>query len=90
MAKVTTKFPNNLLEDSLDEIDPQLRVSSGMDGILRACDKEFSLCTNYPKSRGDLFNTWMKENYPGVLLLHVERATGSRQDLVVEGDGATF
>jgi len=90
MAKVTTKFLNNLLEDSLDEIDPWLRVSSGMDGVLRACDKEFSLCANYSKGHGDLFNTWMKENHPGALLLHVERASGSYQDLVVEGAGAMF
>ena len=57
MAKVTTNFLKKLLEDSLDEIDPRLRVSSEMDGILRACDTEFSLCANYPKGHGDLFNT---------------------------------
>ena len=32
----------------------------------------------------------MKEHHPGVLLLHVERATGSRNDLIVEGSGAVY
>ena len=90
MAKSTTKFLNNLLEESLEAIDPRLRVSTGMEGMLRACDKEFSLCANYPKGHGELFCTWMKENHPGALLLHVERTAGSRQDLIVEGAGAIF
>ena len=90
MAKSTTNFLNDLLADSLEVIDPQLRVSTGMEGILRACDKEFSLCANYPKGHGELFGTWIKENHPGALLLHVERTAGSRQDLVVEGAGAIF
>ena len=85
-----TKFLNNLLKDSLDEIDPKLRVSTGMEGILRACDKEFSLCANYPKGHGELFNEWMKEHHPGALLLHVERTAGSRNDLLVEGSGAVY
>ena len=67
-----------------------MRVSSEMDGILRACDTELSLCANYLKGCGDLFNTWMKENHPGALLLHVERATGSCQDLVVQKEDRTL
>ena len=53
--KKTTKFLKDLLEDSLDEIDPCLRVSTGTEGILRACNKELSLCANYPKGYGELF-----------------------------------
>ena len=90
MAKKTTKYLSDFLEDSLDVIDPRLRVSTGMEGILRACDKEFSLCANYPKGHGELFYAWMKENHPGNLLLHVERTAGSRQDIVVEGAGAIY
>ena len=90
MAKKTTKYLSDFLEDSLDVIDPRLRVSTGMEGILRACDKEFSLCANYPKGHGELFYAWMKENHPGSLLLHVERTAGSRQDIVVEGAGAIY
>ena len=58
--------------------------------MLRAIDKEFSLCTNYPKGHGELFREWIEEKCPGMLLLHVERASGSRQDLCVEGTGAVF
>ena len=58
--------------------------------MLRAIDKEFSLCANYPKGHGELFREWIEVKYPGILLLHVERASGSRQDLCVEGAGAVF
>eukprot|EP00957_Ditylum_brightwellii_P012127 915698-Ditylum_brightwellii.AAC.1 len=61
-----------------------------MESLLRAVDKEFSLCANYPKGHGDLFYEWIEHNRPGVLLLHVERASGSRQDLAVEGAGAVY
>eukprot|EP00957_Ditylum_brightwellii_P156172 11887431-Ditylum_brightwellii.AAC.1 len=61
-----------------------------MDSLLRAVDKEFSLYTNYPKGHGDLFHEWIEHNYPGVLLLHVEQASGSHQDLAIEGAGAVY
>ena len=32
----------------------------------------------------------MEKNHPGTFLLHVERASGSRQDLCVEGAGAVY
>ena len=78
----TTDFLRGVLHDSLEEIAPELRVSPGFDGFARAFDKEFSLCANYPKGHGELFHMWMKENHPGELLLHVERAaSGGRQDV---------
>ena len=83
MGKSLTTFLNNLLKDSLDEIDSRLRVTHGMEGILRACDKKYSFCANYPKGHGELFNTWMEEHHHRALLLHVERTTGSRNDLIV-------
>ena len=76
---------NNLTNDlnlhlcaSLDEIDPKLRVTASMSALIHAVDKEFSLSANYPKGHGKLFLEWLREYYPGVLLLHVECATGSR------------
>ena len=48
----------------------------------RAYDKEFSLAANYPKGHGELFAEWMKENYPGATLFHVEGTHGSRQDIM--------
>jgi hypothetical protein len=86
---------NNLTKDlslhlhaSLDEIDPMLRVTASMSALIRAVDKEFSLSANYPKGHGKLSLEWIREYYPGVLLLHVERAAGSRQDLCTEGSMA--
>ena len=58
-----------------------------MESVLRALDKEFSLNANYAKGHGDLFYEWMLHNHPDALLLAVERASGSRQDLEVEGAG---
>ncbi len=87
MEKALTKELNILLRSSLDEIDPQLqlRVTSSMSAIIHAVDKEFSLSANYPKGQGKLFLKWIREYHPGVLLLHLERAAGSRQDLCTEG-----
>jgi hypothetical protein len=70
------------LNNSLDEIAPELHVSPNLITFARAFDKEFSLCTNYPKGHGRLFRQWMKVNHPGELLWHVERAaSGGRQDV---------
>jgi hypothetical protein len=78
------------LRASLDEIDPKLRVTTSMSAIIRAVDKEFSLSANYPKGHGKLFLEWIREYYPGVLLLQVEHAAGSRQDLCTEGSMAVY
>mmetsp|Transcript_13403 Transcript_13403/g.29103 ORF Transcript_13403/g.29103 Transcript_13403/m.29103 type:complete len:910 (+) Transcript_13403:516-3245(+) len=90
VIKSFSAFLNAALRNDLDEIDPRLRVSTSMDSVLRAVDREFSLCANYPKGHGDLFRGWIEENHPGAMLLHVERASGSRQDLSVEGAGAVY
>lgn len=60
-------------------------MSSSISAIIRTIDKDFSLSVNYPKGHGDLFAQWMLEHYPGALLLHVERVSGSRQNLCTEG-----
>jgi hypothetical protein len=77
VEKSLTKFLNEILRSSLDEIDPSLRVSSSISAIIRAIDKEFSLSANYPKGHGELFKAWMKKYHFGALLFHVERAAGS-------------
>ncbi len=58
---------------------------SSASAVIRAIKKEFSLSANYPKGHGELFLEWIHEHYSGVLLLHVERATGSCQDLCTKG-----
>ena len=88
MEKKLTAKLNLILKASLDEIDPKLRVSSSISAIIRAVDKEFSLSANYPKGHGEIFLEWMRVKHPGELLLHVERSSGSRQDLCTEGSMA--
>jgi hypothetical protein len=90
MEKKLTVSLNILLRSSLDIIDPKLRVTASISAIIRAVDKEFSLSANYPKGHGELFLEWMRANHPGELLLHVERAAGSRQDLCTEGCMAIY
>jgi hypothetical protein len=79
-----SKYLTVILRDSLGKIkiDSSLRVSTMFTPFARACNKEFSLAVNYPKGHGELFAEWMKENYPGELLFHVESTHGSRQDII--------
>jgi hypothetical protein len=90
VEKAITKELNIHLRACLEYIDPKLRVTASMSAIIRAVDKEFSLSANYPKGHGNLFQEWMREYHPGVLLMHVERAAGSRQDLCTEGSMAIY
>ena len=78
------------MADDLNLIDYRYRVSTKFDVVLRAIDKEFSLPANYPKGHGVMFKTWMDFNHPGALLLPVEHASGSRQDLAVEGAASVY
>ena len=52
--------------------------------------KKFSLPANYPKGHGDQFKHWLHMYHPGVLLVAVQRTSGSRQDLAVEGAAAVY
>ena len=72
MERKLTKELNRQLRMDLDEIDPRLRVTSLIRAIICAVDKQFSLPANYPKGHGELFLEWIREKYPGQLLLHVE------------------
>ena len=83
--KALSTHLNAHLRSSLDEIDPQLRVTASISAVIRAIDKEFSLLSNYPKGHGEMFHEWVREYYLGILLLHVERAASSRQDLCTKG-----
>jgi len=83
--KALSTHLNALSHSSLDKIDPQFRVTASISAVIHAIDKEFSLSSNYPKGHGELFREWVREYYPGILLLHVERAAGSRQDLCTKG-----
>ena len=90
LNKHLSKYLNNILATDLKAIDFRYRVSTMFDSVLRSVDKEFSLPANYPKGHGDMFRLWMEKNHPDALLLPVERSTGSRHDLVVEGAAAVY
>ena len=84
------KYLNNILSLDLANINFRYRVTTKMDAVLRAVDKEFSLPANYPKGHGDQFKYWLHKYHPGVLLVSVERTSGSRQDLAVKGAAAIY
>ena len=90
ITKKLSIFLRDSMSSKIDCIDTRLRVTTNIDAILRAVDKEFSLAANYPKGHGELFGKWMDTHHPGAMLLHVERTTRSRQDLCVEGAGAIY
>jgi hypothetical protein len=71
-----------LLRDSLDEIDPTLRVATPHGAIARAIDNLLKLSCNYVKDDGDLFAMFVKKHHPAILLYPVKSTHGSRQDLV--------
>ena len=49
VTKRLSGYLNELLQADLECIDRRYRVSTKMDSLLRAVDKEFSLPANYPK-----------------------------------------
>ena len=83
-------FLYDLLEDNLENISSFLRVSPDLGHIIRAFHKEFSLTANYPKGHRKKFRDWMIDKYPNEFLMHAERVTGSRQDLIKMGDGTVY
>ena len=89
-AKEVSSFLSVFLGDSLQEIASIFRVSPDLLQVIRAYHKEFSLCCNYPKGHGDEFLVWMIENYPQEFLMHAERATGTRQDVICMGAGPIY
>ena len=90
MDKELSTHLSDVMQEDLDNIDPRLRVSTKFGVVLFALDKEFSLCCNYAKGDGEAFLAWMERYHPGSFLLPVERSSGSRQDLTVEGAGAVY
>ena len=90
VTKHLDSYWNMALKESLDLISFVLRVGTNFDGVLRALEKFFGECSNYPKGKGDIFCHWMRDYHPGTHLMPVERASGSRQDLAVEGAGALY
>jgi hypothetical protein len=74
-----------VLEDSVDAIDPSLRVTTSPSNFYVAVYKGTSITNNYAKGYGEDFFMYMKEHHNGELLWHVQRTLGSRQDIITEG-----
>ena len=55
MSKSVSKFLNEYLEDSLEEILSILRVNPDLSSVIRAYDKCFSCNCNYAKGDGEEF-----------------------------------
>ena len=90
LIKETSKILRKSLSGSLDGIDSRLRISPNMKNILHSLDKCFSLPANYPKGNGTEFKYWAHRYHPGVPLYPVQRSTGSRNDMVLEGAVAAY
>ena len=90
VAIAVNKYMLEFLEESLDDISSFLRVSPDLAQVIRAFHKEFSLTANYPKGHGEKFKSWMQKRYPKEFLMHAERATGSRQDIITMGAGPVY
>ena len=83
MLDVIRNYVSTLIKENIEEIAPEVRVLPRFENMCRAFDKEFRLCTNYPKGWGYNFRQWTKENHSGELLFHVERACKGRMDVVL-------
>ena len=68
-----TEFLRAHLNDSLDNVVPQLRDSPGFMSLACFIDKMSSIFANYPKGIGEVFRRWMMDDHSGEILLHVER-----------------
>ena len=90
VAKAVNKYLTEFLQESLEEIYCFLRVFPDLAHVIRVFHKEFSLTANYPKGHGEKILEWMIKNYPKEFLMHAERATGSRQDLITMGAGPIY
>ena len=78
------------MADNLKVTNFRYHVVTNFDVVLRAVDKEFSLPANYPKEHSVMIKTWIDFNHPGALLLPVEHASGSRQNLMLEGATSVY
>lgn len=90
MSKDVSKFLNEYLADSLEEISSILRVNPDLSMVIRAYDKQFSGNCNYAKGGGEEFGQFMHDNHSEGYLYGVTRSAGSRQDLICMGSIAIY
>ena len=91
VVKGLNMYLNEAIQEYLSKLDPEDRISPGIDNLVRVCEKYFCLKTHDAKGDGERFHQWMETNYPGVILMSLERAcAGARFDICIEGACAIF
>lgn len=81
MSRAQAEHVANELRAELDTFASWERMSTDFSQLLRASFKEFHHSCRYYKGQGRSFTVWLRETYPEVFALHLERADGGRQDL---------
>lgn len=82
VTEILGSYLNRLLNDSLSKIDPTLRVTASHLPFARAYEKLFGRPSNYPKGDWELFEGFIRENFPGVALYPIATTHGGRQDII--------
>ena len=65
---------SDLLEQYLYKIQSSFRITTSLNELFRAVDKEFNFTEHYPKCHGEMFILWMRINHPGVCLMLTMRS----------------
>lgn len=81
MSRAQAEHVANELRAELETFACWERMSTEFSQLLRAAFKEFHHACRYYKGQGRSFSVWLRETYPEVFALHLERADGGRQDL---------
>ena len=72
-TKSISAYLSEKLRPYMDNIAKDKRVTTSIDGILRAADRYFGLTFQYVKGCGQEFLDWMEKKYPDVLLVALIR-----------------
>lgn len=81
MSKAMSKHVAEELKEQLEAFSSWERMSTDFDQLLRSTYKQFHHRNKYYKGKGREFWVWLKETYPLIFIMHLERAEGGRQDL---------
>ena len=69
--KKLSKYLANILAVDLANVNIPYCVTTSMEALLLAVNKEFSLPANYHKDHGNQYKYWLKMYHPVVLLIAV-------------------
>ena len=90
MQLKATECLKERLGDSLAEFTSYDRMSVDGNDLIRAIYKELHGGGAYAKGKGREFVAWVKKHYTAAIWMPLERAEGSRQDLVFDGSVPIF